>query len=43
MCLQFYILENNLELYARAILFLTIALEPQNRMGLQGKMQPLTH
>ena len=35
---QFYILENNLEIYARDMLFLTIALEPQSRMGLQGKI-----
>ncbi|XP_053385184.1 LOW QUALITY PROTEIN: dynein axonemal assembly factor 3-like [Mercenaria mercenaria] len=37
--LNFYILENNLELYARDMLFLTIALEPQYRMGLQEKME----
>ena len=35
-CPQFTILEGNLELYARDLLFLTVALEPQARMGLQG-------
>ncbi|XP_064603261.1 dynein axonemal assembly factor 3-like [Liolophura sinensis] len=37
--LHFYVLENNLELYARHILFLTIALEPPCRMGLQEKTE----
>lgn len=37
--LHFYILENSLEIYARDMLFLTIALEPQNRMGLQEKTE----
>lgn len=37
--LHFYILENNLEIYARDMLFLTIALEPQTRMGLQEKTE----
>ncbi|KAH3727586.1 hypothetical protein DPMN_053525, partial [Dreissena polymorpha] len=35
----FYIVESNLELYARDMLFLTIALEPQKRMGLQEKTE----
>ena len=34
---QFYILETALELYARHILFLTLSLELQKRMGLQGE------
>ncbi|XP_060072383.1 dynein axonemal assembly factor 3-like isoform X1 [Ylistrum balloti] len=37
--LHFYIIENNLELYARDILFMTIALETQKRMGLQEKTE----
>lgn len=37
--LHFYVLEGNLELYARDMLFLTIALEPQTRMGLQEKTE----
>ncbi|XP_060576533.1 dynein axonemal assembly factor 3-like [Ruditapes philippinarum] len=37
--LNFYVLESNLELYARGMLFLTIALEPQYRMGLQEKTE----
>ena len=34
---QFYIIESALELYARHMLFLTLSLEMQNRMGLQGE------
>ncbi|XP_052802925.1 dynein axonemal assembly factor 3-like [Mya arenaria] len=37
--LCFHILEGSLELYARDMLFLTIALEPQTRMGLQEKTE----
>ncbi|XP_033751780.1 dynein assembly factor 3, axonemal-like [Pecten maximus] len=37
--LHFYIIENNLELYARDMLFMTIALETQKRMGLQEKTE----
>lgn len=34
---QFYVYENNLELYARDMLLMNIALEPQSSMGLQGE------
>ncbi|XP_069132201.1 dynein axonemal assembly factor 3-like isoform X2 [Argopecten irradians] len=37
--LHFYIIENNLELYARDMLFMAIALETQKRMGLQEKTE----
>lgn len=37
--INFYVLEHNLELYARHLLFLTIALESQQRMGLQEKCE----
>ncbi|ESP05132.1 hypothetical protein LOTGIDRAFT_227827 [Lottia gigantea] len=37
--LHFYVLETSLELYARDMLLLNIALEPQNRMGLQEKTE----
>ncbi|OWF47948.1 dynein assembly factor 3, axonemal-like [Mizuhopecten yessoensis] len=37
--LHFYVIENNLELYARDMLFMTIALETQKRMGLQEKTE----
>ena len=34
---QFYVLENNLELYARFMLFMAVTLEAPDRMGLQGQ------
>ncbi|XP_013396625.1 dynein assembly factor 3, axonemal [Lingula anatina] len=37
--INFYILEANMECYARHLLLLTIALESQNRMGLQEKTE----
>ncbi|KAK2158864.1 hypothetical protein LSH36_162g02003 [Paralvinella palmiformis] len=37
--IHFYILENNIELYARHMLLLTLALEPKIRMGLQEKTE----
>ncbi|KAL3841853.1 hypothetical protein ACJMK2_019950 [Sinanodonta woodiana] len=37
--LHFYIIENNMELYARHMLFLALALEKQTRMGLQEKTE----
>ncbi|ELU12843.1 hypothetical protein CAPTEDRAFT_186529 [Capitella teleta] len=36
---QFFVLESSLELYARHLLFLHIALEPKCRMGLQDKTE----
>ena len=35
---QFYVLENNLELYARFMLLLGVVLKSPDRMGLQGKI-----
>ncbi|KAK3102223.1 hypothetical protein FSP39_009733 [Pinctada imbricata] len=37
--LHFYVLENSLELYCRHMLFLALALETPNRMGLQEKTE----
>ncbi|XP_064634715.1 dynein axonemal assembly factor 3-like isoform X2 [Lineus longissimus] len=37
--LHFYIIENNLELYARDLLFFSIAMETRERMGLQEKTE----
>ncbi|XP_041366025.1 dynein assembly factor 3, axonemal-like [Gigantopelta aegis] len=37
--INFYVVETALELYARDMLFMAIALEPQSRMGLQEKME----
>ncbi|XP_066564821.1 dynein axonemal assembly factor 3 isoform X2 [Amia ocellicauda] len=37
--LHFYIVEDSLDLVARQLLFLSLALEPPNRMGLQEKVQ----
>lgn len=37
--INFYVQENNLELYARTLLLMTIALEPPSRMGLQDKTE----
>ncbi|XP_072128048.1 dynein axonemal assembly factor 3-like isoform X2 [Mobula birostris] len=39
--LHFYIVENNLELIGRHLLFLTVALEPLSSMGLQEKTELL--
>ncbi|XP_062918564.1 dynein axonemal assembly factor 3-like isoform X2 [Mobula hypostoma] len=39
--LHFYIVENNLELIGRHLLFLTVALEPPSSMGLQEKTELL--
>uniref|UniRef100_UPI00398F8677 dynein axonemal assembly factor 3-like n=1 Tax=Pristiophorus japonicus TaxID=55135 RepID=UPI00398F8677 len=39
--INFYIVENNLELIGRHLLFLTIALEPPGQMGLQEKSELL--
>eukprot|EP00061_Rhincodon_typus_P013645 g40157.t1 len=39
--INFYIVENNLELIGRHLLFLTIALEPPEQMGLQEKCELL--
>ena len=36
--LQFYIAENNLETLARQMLFLSLALEPKESLGLQGNV-----
>ncbi len=42
--LQFYVLENSLELYARDMLLLSVLLEPPEKMGLQGEGgHSLTH
>ena len=35
--LQIYVVENSLEIYARHLLLLSVALEPKERLGLQGK------
>ena len=37
LALQIYVVENSLEIYARHLLLLSIALEPKERLGLQGK------
>ncbi|XP_078388106.1 dynein axonemal assembly factor 3 [Cetorhinus maximus] len=37
--INFYIVENNLELIGRHLLFLTVALEPPGQMGLQEKSE----
>ncbi|CAH1785744.1 unnamed protein product [Owenia fusiformis] len=37
--IHFYVAENNLELYARDLLMMTVALENQGRMGLQDKTE----
>ncbi|XP_038639835.1 dynein assembly factor 3, axonemal-like isoform X1 [Scyliorhinus canicula] len=39
--INFYIMENNLELMGRHLLFLTVALEPPGQMGLQEKSELL--
>ncbi|XP_067875801.1 dynein axonemal assembly factor 3-like isoform X2 [Heterodontus francisci] len=39
--INFYIVENNLELIGRHLLFLTVAVEPPGRMGLQEKCELL--
>ena len=36
--LQIFVVENNLEIYARDFLLLSIAFEPKERLGLQGKL-----
>ena len=38
-----YVLESNLELYARDILFLSLALEKRCRMGLQGTLLTIAY
>lgn len=35
---QICVVENNLEIYARHLLLLSIALEPKERLGLQGEL-----
>ena len=40
---QFYVLDTQLELYARCLLLMTVALEHPSRMGLQGEDSPYTH
>lgn len=37
--IHFYLLESNMELYARHMLFLSLALEPKKRMGLQEETE----
>lgn len=34
---QFYIIETQCELYCRDLLFMSLFMEPPNRMGLQGR------
>ena len=36
--LQIFVVENNLEIYARDFLLLSIAFEPKERLGLQGQL-----
>ena len=36
--LQIYVVENNLEIYGRVLLLLSIAFEPKDRLGLQGEL-----
>ena len=40
---QFYVLEGNLELYARDMLFLMLVYENPKRMGLQGNIENIIH
>lgn len=35
---QIFVVENNLEIYARDFLLLSIAFEPKDRLGLQGQL-----
>ena len=41
--LQIYVVENNLEIYGRDLLLLSIALEPKDRLGLQGEPFDMIH
>ena len=43
LCVQFYVAESSLELLARHMLFLTLASEPLDRLGLQGHSLSHTH